>query len=128
MPLSRNPGILNSWNPLGHTRPVTGLLYLFMSYRTPLSVHTSTILTGIFLVSYLHCFHSHGGTADQLWSRPRALLHPCLFPIHKPSYQWTLHHVSKEGIVKQRINDSSITIKQQTHVLCIYTDYITLKR
>jgi hypothetical protein len=26
--LSRNLGTLTSWNPLGHSRPVTGLLYL----------------------------------------------------------------------------------------------------
>ena len=26
MPLSRNLGTLTSWNPLGHSRPVTGLL------------------------------------------------------------------------------------------------------
>jgi hypothetical protein len=25
--LSRNLGTLTSWNPLGHSRPVTGLLY-----------------------------------------------------------------------------------------------------
>jgi len=29
VPLSRNLGILTSWNPLGHSRPVTGLIYLF---------------------------------------------------------------------------------------------------
>ena len=29
VPLSRNLGTLNSWNPLGHSRPVTGLLYLY---------------------------------------------------------------------------------------------------
>ena len=29
MPLSRNMGTLTSWNPLGHFRPVTGLLYLY---------------------------------------------------------------------------------------------------
>ena len=27
MPLSRNLGTLTSWNPLGHSRPVTGLLF-----------------------------------------------------------------------------------------------------
>jgi len=27
MPLSRNLGTLTSWNPLGNSRPVTGLLY-----------------------------------------------------------------------------------------------------
>jgi len=31
--LSRNPGTLTSWNPLGLSRPVTGLLYLYF-YHT----------------------------------------------------------------------------------------------
>jgi hypothetical protein len=31
MPLSRNLGTLTSWNPLGHSRPVTGLIYLYSS-------------------------------------------------------------------------------------------------
>ena len=30
MPLSRNLGTLTSWNPLGLSRPVTGLLYLYL--------------------------------------------------------------------------------------------------
>jgi hypothetical protein len=29
VPLSRNLGTLTFWNPLGHSRPVTGLLYLY---------------------------------------------------------------------------------------------------
>jgi hypothetical protein len=29
-PLSRNLGTLTSWNALGHSRPVTGLLYLYL--------------------------------------------------------------------------------------------------
>jgi hypothetical protein len=34
VPLSRNLGTLASWNPLGHSRPVTGLLfYLFKHIR-----------------------------------------------------------------------------------------------
>jgi hypothetical protein len=32
VPLSRNLGTLISWNPLGHSRPVTGLLYLCYYY------------------------------------------------------------------------------------------------
>jgi len=31
VPLSRNLGTLASWNPLGHSRPVTGLLFLHVS-------------------------------------------------------------------------------------------------
>ena len=30
VPLSRNLGTLTSWNPLGHSGPVTGLLYLYI--------------------------------------------------------------------------------------------------
>ena len=30
MPLSWNLGTLTSWNPLGHSRPVTGLIYLYL--------------------------------------------------------------------------------------------------
>jgi len=30
VPLSLNLGTLNSWNPLGHSGPVTGLLYLYL--------------------------------------------------------------------------------------------------
>ena len=29
--LSHNMGTLNSWNPLGHYKPVMGLLYLFIN-------------------------------------------------------------------------------------------------
>jgi hypothetical protein len=35
VPLSRNLGTLTSWNPLGHLRPVTGLLYLFLEHLYP---------------------------------------------------------------------------------------------
>jgi hypothetical protein len=34
VPSSRNLGTLTSWNPLGHSRPVTGLLYLLHMYPT----------------------------------------------------------------------------------------------
>ena len=33
VPLSRNLGALTSWNPLGLSRPVTGLLYLFYLFN-----------------------------------------------------------------------------------------------
>ena len=34
MPLSRNLGTLTSWNPLGHSGPVTGLLYFYYEVGT----------------------------------------------------------------------------------------------
>ena len=38
VPLSWNLGTLTSWNPLGHSRPVTGLLYLFTNYECTFSI------------------------------------------------------------------------------------------
>jgi len=32
VPLSRNLGILTSWNPLGLSRPIMGLLYLYLMF------------------------------------------------------------------------------------------------
>jgi len=34
VPLSRNLGTLTSWNPLGLSRPVTGMLYLYLYLQT----------------------------------------------------------------------------------------------
>jgi len=47
VPLSWNLGTLNSWIPLGHSRPLTGLLYLYMKYKA-LKKYTknSAVLTG----------------------------------------------------------------------------------
>jgi hypothetical protein len=39
VPLSCNVGTLTSWNPLGHSRPVTGLLYLFTCFEQPRAHH-----------------------------------------------------------------------------------------
>ena len=43
VPLSRNLGTLTSWKPLGHSRPVMGLLYLYL-YNALLKyeLHSST--------------------------------------------------------------------------------------
>jgi hypothetical protein len=43
VPLSRNLGTLTSWNPLGHSRPVTGLLYLYIVPLFMKSVSHETI-------------------------------------------------------------------------------------
>ena len=40
MPLSCNLGTLTSWNPLGHSRPVTGLLYLYLFTEINVKVYT----------------------------------------------------------------------------------------
>ena len=47
VPLSRNMGVLTSWNPVGHSRPVMGLLYLYFYLYTHINDCTwqSFILT-----------------------------------------------------------------------------------
>ena len=41
MPLSWNLGTLTSWNPVGHSRLVTGLLYLYLlHYKCNISQHS----------------------------------------------------------------------------------------
>jgi len=35
VPLSRSLGTLTSWNPVGHSGPVTGLLYLDIFFPIP---------------------------------------------------------------------------------------------
>jgi len=40
-------GTLTSWSPLGHSRPVTGLLHLYLSYIVPLPVVQSAEAIGI---------------------------------------------------------------------------------
>jgi hypothetical protein len=42
VPLSWNLGTLTCWNPLGHSRPVTGLLYLYLYLHTYLRIFNSS--------------------------------------------------------------------------------------
>ena len=47
VPLSRNLGTLTSWNPLRHSRPVTGLIYLFHALHLRYSVTRQVCATCI---------------------------------------------------------------------------------
>ena len=49
MPFSLTLGTLTSWNPLGHSRPVTGLLYLFILARC------CVISVAFFVFRYFSC-------------------------------------------------------------------------
>jgi hypothetical protein len=40
--LSRNLGTLTSWNPLGHSKPVTGLLYLYIIKKNSVATSQKT--------------------------------------------------------------------------------------
>jgi len=56
VPLSRNLGTLASWNPLGLSRPETGLLYLYIEAKQAGAYHLSADLaqvrvTIIFIIS-----------------------------------------------------------------------------
>jgi hypothetical protein len=44
--LSRNLEALTSWNPLGLSRPVMGLLYLFISNMDPSSIAPHDVESG----------------------------------------------------------------------------------
>ena len=50
VPLSRNLGTLTSWNPLGHSRPVTGLIYLYL-YVLKNAVFITKLVTFFFDVN-----------------------------------------------------------------------------
>ena len=63
MPLSRNLGNLTSWNPLGHSRPVTGLVYLafvdldyepYKMHGTYINIMHPWFYIGFIDVQYLH--------------------------------------------------------------------------
>jgi len=57
VPLSRNLGTLISWNPLGRSRPVTGLLYLFIP-PFPLRVRVACYRVKLYLIlPYLMIAH-----------------------------------------------------------------------
>ena len=60
VPLSRNLGTLTSWKPLGHSRPVTGLIYLcldmFRATMCPSSGETTVFIgTWYLLFCVDHC-------------------------------------------------------------------------
>jgi hypothetical protein len=50
VPLSRNLGTLTSWNLLGHSRPVTELLYLYLYKMKYVAVLYTVVFGGRMLV------------------------------------------------------------------------------
>ena len=50
VPLSWNLGTLTSWNPVGHCRPVTGLLYLY--------IHICVCVC-VYIYIYIYIYHPH---------------------------------------------------------------------
>ena len=62
--LSCNLGTLTSWNPLGHSRPVTGMLYIYIHTHThthitinPLNAELNYICHLLALLGAHHIFH-----------------------------------------------------------------------
>jgi hypothetical protein len=59
VPLSRNLGTLTSWNPLGPSRPVTGLLYPFFYAQ----LYSSNKLRVVYDYTILHTCIDHDSSA-----------------------------------------------------------------
>jgi hypothetical protein len=66
VPLSWNLGTLTSWNPLDHSRPVTGLLYLYLSTEL-----CFTVFYLHFIILYNTIGMSHLNILDQAHSTHR---------------------------------------------------------
>jgi hypothetical protein len=72
VPLSWNLGTLTSWNPLGHSRPVTGLLYLLFTMPPVNYVRKpSTIITIIIIYWHDHSPGPESGYTQHLLHREK---------------------------------------------------------
>ena len=62
VPLSWNLWTLTSWNPLGHSRPVTGLLYLFLrtSCTTSFNIQKFSVLPTVHLCVFCVALRKNG--------------------------------------------------------------------
>ena len=49
VPLSRNLGTLTSWNPMGPSGPVTGLLYLYLYLSENCPINSATLFLELYL-------------------------------------------------------------------------------
>ena len=86
MSLSCNLGTLTSWNPLGHSRPVTGILYLYLFNNIQLNMYSSdtTILTYLLTHSIQHIPSSEANRFAASQEIPSNLWNPKVHhPIHK---------------------------------------------
>ena len=74
MPLSCNLGTLTSWNPLGHSRPVTGLLDLYRhGLREKPPCKERAIGRNLALqVTFILCL----AKVQVLHNKPKAAVHP----------------------------------------------------
>jgi hypothetical protein len=59
VPLSRNLGTLNSWNPLGLSRCVMGLLFIYPLKQCNISEDLNLGHSGLALLCLSHLSHSH---------------------------------------------------------------------
>jgi len=89
VPLSWNLGTLTSWNPLGHSRPATGLLYL-----KAITIDSSGPIyhsAAPFCNKLYHQASCCDETPNYCWVYPR-LLHIRNIPSHWMTvYTWYLH-------------------------------------
>ena len=91
MPLSCNLGTLTFWNPLGHSRPVTGLIYLYTSSHTGINIRAGRF--DRFLVVVWVCAPCGRWVCRYV----RGMYCFCLQG-HWFWFTWTLKYVGKKGI------------------------------
>ena len=109
MSLSRNLGTLTSWNPLGHSGPLTGLLYLYLLQSYSLHfLQDSPLVQTYTSASEYKCVGNIPG--NHFMKAFSALPAHSWFPVHhKSAVPWML--ISVEGTGKnqlQAVQDSSV--------------------
>ena len=93
MPLSCNLGTLTSWYPLGHSRPVTVLLYLYYNYiqnyklvgrqvKVLTKIHLDQCLTFLITSLYTVRLCNNPATVFPL-SSPHGTLHYLVFQVRE---------------------------------------------
>ena len=69
VPLSCNLGTLTSWNPLGHSRPVTGLLYLYLLKHEDKNIRIQNYNFSRYFVRVWNLVPSHWLNVGYEWAR-----------------------------------------------------------
>ena len=86
MPLLRNLGTLTSWNPLGHSRPVMGLLYLYLYCF----IFRRDCNWSIFLITHVVCV-SNSSINHMLMAHKHFYMYFCISCCR---YMYALNYVS----------------------------------
>jgi hypothetical protein len=120
MPLSWNLGTLTSWNPLGHSRHVTGLLYLRTYHSSTIAV---TVRISFPLSVYIECCVL--GNLSRLQTQIISLIQKSGRAMDKAVGHWPLQRRSS-GLSPRPINVGFLVNDQRAHnsLLCICFNYL----